>query len=109
MKETKSEAERAKDQFYFTGKPCKYGHVAPRHTHDGCCSVCRKVLSSAQCRGALAIRREIKAMPKPSIDIYDLIEKISALEGVEAGSLIEHLLVEKSRQHGLIETRNVGA
>jgi hypothetical protein len=27
---------------YFTGKPCKYGHVEDRYTLDGVCVECRR-------------------------------------------------------------------
>lgn len=29
--------------FYETGIPCKYGHIAPRHTSSGVCVECQKV------------------------------------------------------------------
>ena len=29
-------------RFYFTGKPCKYGHVAQRYSCNNECSECRK-------------------------------------------------------------------
>ena len=28
---------------YFTGRPCKHGHVAKRRTEKGDCTECRKV------------------------------------------------------------------
>lgn len=31
------------DQTYFTGRPCKYGHVADRNTVDASCVECRRV------------------------------------------------------------------
>jgi 5-methylcytosine-specific restriction endonuclease McrA len=30
------------ERFYFSGKPCKYGHIANRYTCNGECVVCRK-------------------------------------------------------------------
>lgn len=32
---------------YFTGRPCKYGHVSIRYASNGCCAVCI-ALNSAQ-------------------------------------------------------------
>lgn len=32
---------------YFTGKPCKHGHVAERHSADGACYECRGRLNAA--------------------------------------------------------------
>ena len=39
---TREEAKRAKAEYYFTGKPCKYGHVALRKT-KGACVECLKL------------------------------------------------------------------
>lgn len=30
---------------YFTGKPCKYGHIAPRWTYSQSCCECKKASS----------------------------------------------------------------
>jgi hypothetical protein len=43
-----SAAERAKaklsgDKFYFTGKPCKHGHVSKRYTDKGTCCECMAI------------------------------------------------------------------
>jgi hypothetical protein len=32
---------------YFTGKPCKFGHVAERYSHNGQCLECGKLASKA--------------------------------------------------------------
>lgn len=32
---------------YFTGKPCKRGHTAPRYTSTGACTRCQNVATSA--------------------------------------------------------------
>lgn len=37
-----SEAKKAKSIYYFTGKPCKNGHVVPRWTAGGVCVECSK-------------------------------------------------------------------
>lgn len=36
---TRSEAIATGDPRYFTGRPCKHGHIAER-TQQGCCTVC---------------------------------------------------------------------
>lgn len=41
MKPTRKEAIENKDYWYFTGKPCKYGHISKRYTVDGACYDCR--------------------------------------------------------------------
>jgi 5-methylcytosine-specific restriction endonuclease McrA len=38
----KSEAKAKGEKFYFTGVPCKNGHIAPRFTSNGGCSECLK-------------------------------------------------------------------
>lgn len=35
---------------YFTGKPCKHGHVAPRRTVNGCCTSCEEVKNNSEQR-----------------------------------------------------------
>lgn len=42
LPKTRAEAKAAGAQHYFTGEPCKYGHVAPRKT-KGACVECLKV------------------------------------------------------------------
>lgn len=37
---SRAEAKAAGSKRYFTGKPCKRGHVAPRYTTDGGCKEC---------------------------------------------------------------------
>ena len=42
LPKTRSEAKAQGAKFYFTGEPCKHGHVAPRKT-QGACTECLKV------------------------------------------------------------------
>lgn len=37
---TRAEAIAKKSRRYFNGKPCKHGHIAPRQTSSGGCTVC---------------------------------------------------------------------
>ena len=39
------EAHSLGSRFYFTGKPCKYGHIAPRYTKAGGCVQCQRVVN----------------------------------------------------------------
>ena len=39
---TREEAKKTGNKYYFTGQPCKHGHVAPRKT-KGACIECLKV------------------------------------------------------------------
>jgi 5-methylcytosine-specific restriction endonuclease McrA len=42
LPKTRSEAKTQGAKFYFTGEPCKHGHIAPRKT-KGACVECLKV------------------------------------------------------------------
>ena len=37
---TQAQAKAEGLKFYFTGKPCKHGHVAKRYTSGGACEPC---------------------------------------------------------------------
>lgn len=37
---------------YFTGKPCKHGHIAPRYKRNGSCSACQRMYSEQNREGA---------------------------------------------------------
>jgi hypothetical protein len=40
---SRKSARAAGRTFYFTGKPCKRGHVAERYAHNGECVVCSRL------------------------------------------------------------------
>lgn len=42
------EAAKAKERFYFTGKPCVHGHIADRYTGSGRCVECDRARSKDQ-------------------------------------------------------------
>ena len=42
MPTTRAEAKKSGSKYYFTGQPCKHGHMAPRKT-KGACVECLKV------------------------------------------------------------------
>lgn len=37
---SRSEGKKNNTVYYFTGKPCKHGHVDFRYTKGGCCQAC---------------------------------------------------------------------
>lgn len=45
---SRKEAKELGLKFYFTGKPCKHGHIELRHTGNGDCKKCREQLSKSQ-------------------------------------------------------------
>jgi hypothetical protein len=44
----RKEAKLRGDLRYFTGKPCKHGHVAERHVSNGMCLECAKIKTNNQ-------------------------------------------------------------
>lgn len=38
---SRAEAKAAGQSWYYTGKPCKHGHITKRWTRDGICSECK--------------------------------------------------------------------
>ena len=73
MPTTRSEAKAQGAKYYFTGEPCKHGHIAPRKT-KGSCTECLK----AEWAAALVIRagyyadyNKSEAGTKAKRDYYD--------------------------------------
>ena len=50
----RSEAISAGDDYYFTGKPCKRGHVAKRHVRTGCYECTKEIQKSYRERKAVS-------------------------------------------------------
>lgn len=48
MKSSRREALAAGERHYFTGIPCRHGHVAIRRTGSGTCVVCHRASSARQ-------------------------------------------------------------
>ena len=46
----RSEAKKTGETYYFTNKPCKYGHVSKRQTSNGTCVECNRNISLAHYR-----------------------------------------------------------
>lgn len=74
---TRAEAVEKGFTTYFTGKPCKYGHVCARQVHSGNCSSCRKILT-ARWRSEPKNIDTYKAKEMPSVEYlqscFDLVE-----------------------------------
>lgn len=45
MKATRKEAIEARERYFFTGKPCKHGHISKRITINGVCYECSNTRS----------------------------------------------------------------
>ena len=39
---TREDAKRMGQKWYFTGEPCKYGHVDKRYVKSGICYACKR-------------------------------------------------------------------
>lgn len=50
----RSEAIAAGDTYYFTGRPCKHGHVAKRHISTGCYECLKEIQKSYRERNTIA-------------------------------------------------------
>lgn len=48
MKNSRHEALEAGEPTYFTGKPCKHGHIKPRWTQSGGCVMCDAIRRKAE-------------------------------------------------------------
>jgi len=48
LKSTRAEATDALERYYYTGKPCKNGHLSKRETITGACMECRKIARQAE-------------------------------------------------------------
>lgn len=57
MQPTRNLANAAGEAHYFTGKPCKYGHMAKRYASSGACFECTKMQSAVQVANRVASRR----------------------------------------------------
>lgn len=60
MKATRAEAIQANQPQYFTNKPCKNGHLAPRDTITFECVTCRKEWSRRAQEQVKALREQFK-------------------------------------------------
>ncbi len=55
-----SEAKKAGVAFYFTGKPCKYGHISQRYASGGRCRICSDLTWREWERNNRSRRRALK-------------------------------------------------
>lgn len=60
MKSTRAEAIQTNQAQYYTNKPCKNGHLAPRDTITTECVLCRKEWSRRSREQVKALREQFK-------------------------------------------------
>lgn len=69
---SRSEAKEKQQATYFTGQPCKHGHVAKRYTQSGTCSECINGDRNRIADPMAATKREAKAdLVKVRIRAFD--------------------------------------
>jgi glutamate dehydrogenase/leucine dehydrogenase len=55
------DAARAGEKLYFTGKPCKNGHLEHRYTSTGICVACNREYSANYQSAVKQVLREARA------------------------------------------------
>jgi hypothetical protein len=48
LPKTRKEALEIGSSYFYTGRPCKHGHVAPRYSSGGACALCQRLRVAAQ-------------------------------------------------------------
>jgi hypothetical protein len=77
MESVRSAAKEKGDKHYFTGKPCKHGHTAPRFTSIGKCMKCARIEAKQQYRAKKGPKvRFSRTWDTPSI--IDAFRKVHA-------------------------------
>lgn len=105
---TKEEAIAAGEQFYFTGKECRYGHISKRYASSGnCVECCKKIFDSGRQDGKKfdpnAEQKNAVALPElTDIVLGDTSRVIWTLTGVNAGDLSKQEQVDHIKKLGLI-------
>jgi hypothetical protein len=54
----KAEAEKLGMKFFYSGRPCKHGHHAPRYTSTHMCLECRRMHERARIKAHPEVHRE---------------------------------------------------
>lgn len=66
---SRSAAKRAGNNFYFTGKPCKHGHIAKRYTRYGGCTACEaREKTAATCKDPVKLHERRLASARRNKD-----------------------------------------
>ena len=65
LPKTQLEAARMGMKEYYTGRPCKHGHIAERWAMNGACKECARIRSVNWQRGRRALIKRLKKEAKP--------------------------------------------
>lgn len=101
---TRAEARKSGQNKYFTGKPCKNGHIAERYTASGTCQDC--IRSS----NAPVVRQHPIAAPDPSAPVDAEQHKDMQANVVTRGLIVYDHQVDRMREmvHMMTEARYPG-
>lgn len=66
LPKTRNEARSVGSRFYFTGRPCRHGHVDKRYAFSEMCHTCIRIATERVAIYRAAAKREdcVKAKPK---------------------------------------------
>lgn len=62
MISSRKEARRLGETFYFTGKPCKHGHIARRYASSGRCLTCKEEWDSQNAESVAKSKRRYQIL-----------------------------------------------
>jgi hypothetical protein len=82
-----SDARRLGLPMYYTGRPCKSGHVAPRYVRSGSCSECHRVATAkhradGRHRVAFAVWYRRKRAANPEYFLHQAAKRRAKLYGI---------------------------
>lgn len=86
MEKTRRAGKAAKATLYFTGKPCKHGHISVRFTSTGQCRECTRKASREHPKKAFWNRRH-RGIPEPE---YPAPECCECCENKASRLCIDH-------------------
>lgn len=67
----RKQAEKEGKKRYFTGFPCKHGHLAERYTNNGACVVCHaNSMSDAKVKRQHTVVTEVFQVPNGRVDEF---------------------------------------
>lgn len=67
LPKTRNEAREAGSRFYFTGRPCRHGHVDKRYAFSEMCHTCIQRATERVALARAADKRAARAAAKPKI------------------------------------------
>ena len=85
MENTQKLAKQKNEKYYFTGKPCKNGHVSKRNTHNGTCYECVQKASN------VCYHKTRTSPEKRKQQILTRIKQRALREGIEFDLTVDNI------------------